>query len=69
MEQVCKTFTDDLFGKCKLKPKLLETLQERRTYISSSVTATLTEQNTLHIMYFSYLLFKYSLAHLIESDI
>lgn len=50
MEHLCGTYTADLLEKSRLKPKLLETLQERRKCIRTAVTTTLNEQNTFHIM-------------------
>ncbi|CAH1396143.1 unnamed protein product [Nezara viridula] len=50
MEHLCGTYTADLLEKSRLKPKLLETLEERRKCIRNAVTTTLNEQNTYHIM-------------------
>lgn len=50
MENLCSSVICNLLSKCKLKQKVLDTLQERRKSLNNSVIATSCEQNTYHIM-------------------
>ena len=50
MEKVCGEKVVDLLSKVKLKPKVAETLSERRKSLYASISGTLSDQNNLNVM-------------------
>ncbi|KAK9499893.1 hypothetical protein O3M35_002836 [Rhynocoris fuscipes] len=50
MEEVIDTKILGLLSNAKLKPKLLESLHDRRKSLHNSICSTLSELNTLHVM-------------------
>ncbi|KAL1131032.1 hypothetical protein AAG570_012269, partial [Ranatra chinensis] len=50
MEKICGESVAHTLYKAKLRPKIAETLQERRKIIHASIVATLTDQNMLSVM-------------------